>query len=222
MWRGNAGGFAPPAVTNSPTQKDAPNMDEPAEMPSNRDTTDDGSRGAAPRRRFLAALLAGGAASFIAPVVADRAGAATDGSPEHRSPEDNKALNAALEREIRMTATLAAAVAATTDQEFQSGFQLIHDHHLSYAQALRGYLGPKVDEPGNTTPLASPAGTTAAISGTLAALEDETVAIHLGLLSTLKGIDAATLVASIVTTEARHGAALALVSGKTPGVVAAQ
>lgn len=172
------------------------------------------------RRRLLSALMAGGLAAVTAPSLLGRASAATDGSPEHRSAADNARLNAAFEHETRMTATYKAAVGATTDQEFQAAFLLVHDHHLAYAQALKGYLGTDARTPGNTSPLATVQGTTAAMSGALAALEESTVSLHLSTLAQLKGIDAASLLASIVSTEARHAAALALVSGKNPAAVA--
>lgn len=170
------------------------------------------------RRRLLAALLAGGVAAWVAPALATSALAA-DGSSEPRDPADNDRLNAALQREIRMTATLKDAVGATSDQEYQAAFLLIHDHHLAYAQAIKGYLGTAAVTPANTSPLSAVSGTTASVAATLAVLEEETVALHLGTMTQLNGADAASLVASIVTTEARHGAALALVSGTSPDAV---
>jgi hypothetical protein len=49
----------------------------------------------------------------------------------------------------------------------------------------------------------------------LSGLEDETVTIHTNSLSGLIGMNAASLVASIITVEARQAAALALVSGSS-------
>jgi hypothetical protein len=50
----------------------------------------------------------------------------------------------------------------------------------------------------------------------LAALENQTVEIHTGILAGLIGLNAATLIASIITVEARQAAALTFVSGSTP------
>jgi hypothetical protein len=54
----------------------------------------------------------------------------------------------------------------------------------------------------------------------LAALEEETVAIHTSNLASLRGINAASLVASIITVEARHVAALNIIAGTSPIAVA--
>lgn len=196
-------------------------MDEHAEF--HIDGTSPGTAATSPERRgLLTALIAGGLVAFVAPALAGRAGAATDDSMVKRSPDDDAILNALLERETRMTATYKEAVGATTDQEFQAGFLLIHDHHLAYAQAIKGYLGTTAEVPANDGPLRTITGSTASMSLALAALEDQTIAAHIDALSRIKGVDASSLIASIVTTEARHSAALALVSGRSPEAVAAQ
>jgi hypothetical protein len=63
--------------------------------------------------------------------------------------------------------------------------------------------------------LASPSGSFNAIASLLSGLEDETASIHTNSLTGLIGINAASLVASIITVEARQSAALALVSGNS-------
>jgi hypothetical protein len=50
----------------------------------------------------------------------------------------------------------------------------------------------------------------------LAALEDQTATIHTDTIGAIKGLDAAMLLASIVTVEARHAAALELIAGASP------
>lgn len=174
-----------------------------------------GDEHASARRRLLSVLAAGGLAAVVSPLVGARAQAASDGSPDHRDPADDARLNAAIERETRMVATCKAAVSATPDGDFHDAFLLIHDHHLAYAQAIKGYLGTSAVAPRNVSALAPIAGRAEAIAAVLAGLEDETVAIHLGILAELKGVDAAALVASIITVEARHAAALAYVSGSS-------
>ena len=148
-----------------------------------------------------------------APLLAGHASAASDAPT--RDAADNGPLNAGLEREMRMAATCLAAVNATSNADDKAAFTLIHDHHVAYAQAIKGTLGTEAGV-GSNEPLASVRGTTAQIAGTLARLEEETIAAHLGILAALRGTSAASLVASIITVEARHVAALGIVSGQSP------
>ncbi len=165
------------------------------------------------RRRLIAGLLAGGAAVAAAPLFAGSASAASD-SPT-RDIADNDSLNAGLERERRMVATCLAAVNAVSNADDKAALTLVHDHHVAYVEALTGALGTAAAD-GSTTPLASMSGSTASIAGTLSRLEQETVDAHLSILAGLRGTTAASLVASIITMEARHVAALGIVSGQTP------
>jgi hypothetical protein len=91
---------------------------------------------------------------------------------------------------------------------------LIHDNHLAYVDALVGYLATNAQTPSGQ-PLASPSGSFTSMASLLSGLEDETVTIHTNSLSGLIGMNAASLVASIITVEARQAAALALVSGSS-------
>jgi polynucleotide 5'-kinase involved in rRNA processing len=68
----------------------------------------------------------------------------------------------------------------------------------------------------SSAPLASPTGSIAGIARQLATLEDQTATIHTDAIGVIKGIDAATLLASIVTVESRHAAALELIAGASP------
>lgn len=170
------------------------------------------------RRRLIASLLAGGAVAATAPFLAGQAAAEESGStttaPPHRDAADNATLNAAYERESRLAATYKAAADKTTGDD-QAALALIHDHHLAYAQALKGYLATNANS-ASTQPLATPAASIAAIAQQMAALEEETVSIHTNSLNTLRGINAAMLVASIITVEARHVAALNIIGGTSP------
>ena len=165
------------------------------------------------RRALIASLLAGGAAVAVAPFFASRASAA-DATPPMRDAGDNAALNAGLEREARMAATYALAVAAVSGDD-AAALLLVHDHHVAYAQSLKGYLAVEAVAP-NSAPLATPSGSFASIANQLATLEDQTATMHIDSLATIKGLDAATLLASIVTVEARHAAALQVVAGVAP------
>ena len=138
----------------------------------------------------------------------------TTTAPPHRDASDNAALNAALVRESRMAATYALAVAASSGDD-KAALLLIHDHHVAYAQALKGYLATEAVA-ASTQALATPSGSIAAIAGQMATLEEETVTIHTNSLESLRGINAASLVASIITVEARHVAALNVIAGTSP------
>jgi hypothetical protein len=165
------------------------------------------------RRQLIASLIAGGAIVATAPVLGGKASAATSDIPKNDA-RDNPTLNAALERESRMVATYALAVDATANEDDKAALLLIHNNHVAYVDALRGYLATQAQNPSGQ-PLASPSGSFRAIASLLSALEDETVTIHTNSLSNLIGINAASLVASIITVEARQSAALALVSGNS-------
>jgi hypothetical protein len=165
------------------------------------------------RRQLIASLIAGGAIVAASPVFARGASAATSDIPKNDE-RDNPALNAALDRESRMVATYALAVAATTNEDDKAALLLIHDNHVAYVDALRGYLATEAQNPSGQ-PLANPSGSFTAIASVLSGLEDETASIHTNSLAGLIGINAASLVASIITVEARQSAALALVSGNS-------
>jgi hypothetical protein len=166
------------------------------------------------RRRLIASLLAGGAVVAVSPLFAGHASAAEAGGPPHRDAADNDALNACLERESRMVATYRKAIVGLKENDLIA-MTLILDHHVAYAQALKGYLAVESNTP-SSVPLASPTGSLASIARQLAALEDQTATVHTDILAAIKGLDAAMLLASIVTVEARHAAALELIAGATP------
>jgi hypothetical protein len=166
------------------------------------------------RRRLIASLLAGGAVVATAPLFAGRASAAEAGGSQGRDAGDNEALNACLARESRMVATYRKAIVGLTGNDL-TAMTLILDHHVAYAQALTGYLAVDVATPSNA-PLASPTGSIASVARQLATLEDQTATIHTDTIGAIKGLDAATLLASIVTVETRHAAALELIAGASP------
>jgi hypothetical protein len=166
------------------------------------------------RRRLIASLLAGGAVVAAAPFLAGRASASEAGGPPHRDPADNAALNASLERESRMVATYRKAIVGLTGNDLIA-MTLILDHHVAYAQALTGYLAVDVITPSNA-PLASPTGSVTSVARQLVTLEDQTASIHTDTIGAIKGLDPAMLLASIVTVESRHAAALALIAGASP------
>ena len=175
--------------------------------------------GTTSRRKMIASLLAGGAIAATAPFLASQASAEGESGPSttappRRDPADIATLNAAFVRESRMAATYASAVAGLSGDD-QAALLLVHDHHVAYAQALKGYLATEAGN-ASTQPLIAATGGITALAAQLATLEEETVTIHTNSLETLRGIDAASLVASIIVVEARHVAALNVIAGTSP------
>jgi hypothetical protein len=168
---------------------------------------------AASRRQLITSLIAGGVVIAASPVFAGTASGATSDIPKNDE-RDNPTLNSALERESRMAATYALAVEAVSSEDDKAALLLIHDNHVAYVDALRGYLATNAQTP-TGQPLANPTGSFNSIASLLSGLEDETVNIHTNSLTGLIGMNAAALVASIITVEARQAAALALVSGSS-------
>lgn len=175
--------------------------------------------GTTSRRKMIASLLAGGAIAATAPFLASQASAEGESGPSttappRRDPADIATLNAAFVRESRMAATYAVAVAGLSGDD-KAALLLVHDHHVAYAQALKGYLAT---EAGNASsqPLIAATGGITALAAQLATLEEETVTIHTNSLESVRGIDAASLIASIIVVEARHVAALNVIAGTSP------
>lgn len=171
------------------------------------------------RRALIASLIGAGAAVMAAgrasaadsptdsaaPAAGMGAPTTTVAAPSH-SDADVGPLNALLALEADVVATYGAAKAKTSGDDL-AALALIEENHLAYVQAIEGYLGRKaVQTPGTARSVAGSG--YAEIATALAAVEGEAVQAHLQALATLQGLDAATLVASIITVEARHRAAL--------------
>lgn len=93
-----------------------------------------------------------------------------------------------------------------------------HDHHLAAGQALAGLIGSEAtnvreDAVYNAFRGKVMGGDKSAIFGALRELENTLVSTHLSLVGTLEGTAGSALVASILTIQARHAAALALLGG---------
>lgn len=187
-------------------------MDDVAAITTEAATTTDPSG----RRRLIAALLAGGAAAVVAPSLLS-ASAAAGGA----DPADIDALNAALARESGMVGQYTTVLEGVSGADNVAALTLIHDHHLAYFQALKGYLGPKADDsPGSFGAFIDGTGALAGVATSLAAAEESIIASHLRTLALLKSHDAATLLASIITVEGRHVAALSILGGASPAAAA--
>ena len=87
--------------------------------------------------------------------------------------------------------------------------QMFSDHHKAYAQSLNGLLGKAATNTRNESlysTYASQLTSAQAMSRVLQSVENTMVATHTDILSSLEGLDGATLIASIITVEARHAA----------------
>ena len=87
--------------------------------------------------------------------------------------------------------------------------QMFSEHHKAYAQSLNGLLGKEASNTRNEALFSTSAGqltSAQAMSRVLQSVENTMVATHTDILSSLQGLDGATLVASIITVEARHAA----------------
>ncbi|MFM8553902.1 MAG: ferritin-like domain-containing protein [Acidimicrobiales bacterium] len=160
------------------------------------------------RRGVLSSLLAAGATIAVASraSAADTGASPTTTSPPHRTGADIPVINTLIAREADMVATYEAALAGTSGDDL-AALELIHSHHLAYVQALAAYLGrDAVAAPG--TALALTGSGYSRVARELAGHERATVDAHVTAMGSVAGLDAATLVASIVTAEARHIGAL--------------
>ena len=113
-----------------------------------------------------------------------------------------------------MAATYKAAVAKASGDE-KNALTMLLDHHEAYVDSIKAYLGTDAIA-GTEAPLASASGSFAQIASQMATLENDTLTAHTTRLGTLVGLDAAKLIASIITVEARHAAALTLLGGASP------
>jgi hypothetical protein len=168
------------------------------------------------RRALFASLLAAGTAAAV-PALAGRASAADDAAttttaPPQRASADTAIVNALLEREASMVATYVAAVGAVTGDD-KAAFLTIHGHHVAYVESLSAFLGTEAATPAGTPLALTTTGGYSAIAAQLAAHEKATEQAHIDGLSRIQGLDAAGLVASIITVVARHRAALLVSSG---------
>ena len=183
-------------------------MEHPLDTPETQATS---------RRRLITSLLAGGAVVAATPLLSGTARAAdspTTSAPPTRDASDNDALNAALAREARLVGTYRAAVELANEND-KVALSLILDHHVAYENALKGYLGTKA-LPASEAPAMQPSGGFTAMAAALSRLENESAKAHTDMIAGLKGIDAAALVASIVTVTVRTATALAIAAGTAP------
>jgi Ferritin-like domain len=143
----------------------------------------------------------------------------TTAPPKQPTAADAALLSYALGLEFAMVDIYARAAAGAKD-ELKSVAELFGAHHRAAAQSLTGLLGRKAPTGRNEAfyaeqSKAASGGTAKDTAAHMAGLENAMVATHLKVLSTLRGIDGAALVASIIPIEARQAAVLVGLSGAT-------
>lgn len=177
------------------------------------------SRVELPRRRIIGVAAGSAALAVLAGGTLVGATPEDDGPtttvPPRRPNDDDVALLSLAQTLEFGTARLYNALLADgqlSDDERPVVAQ-IAEHHEAYGQAISALLGRL-----------APNDLDAEIDGfdtdsfdLVAArqLESKLVATHEGLIGTLQGIDGATLIASIMIVEARHGTALAHLAGES-------
>ncbi|MGB8857756.1 MAG: ferritin-like domain-containing protein [Ilumatobacteraceae bacterium] len=183
-------------------------------------------------RRAVVGAGVGGAALSLLPFLSGRAGASatTDESttttvPPQRPTADDVAL-LGFAQQVELTAQALYDEALTVKGWSDSHAVVVtalREAHQAYAQSLSGFLGRQA--PGTRSDdlfKSLQADFGASVEGALAAaasLESAAVATHGEVLSKLQGTDAAALIASIQSNEARHATVLADMAGETDNAV---
>ncbi len=139
--------------------------------------------------------------------------------PLQPTAQDKETLNIALGVELAIRDLYADIVAVGNLSDEESPvILLIHSHHVAYAQSLGGLLGRAAINKRNDATYAAFSGnlkgTFTSIASQLADIENGAVARHINSLKQLEGLNGSTLIASIISIESRHAAALASVTKK--------
>ena len=130
--------------------------------------------------------------------------------PKMPTTADKQLLDFALSAELSVHDLYLKAIDSgmlSADEKLM--MQMFSDHHKAYAQSLNGLLGKAASNTRNDALFSTYAGqltSAQAMSRVLQSVENTMVATHTDILSSLQGLDGATLVASIITVEARHAA----------------
>ncbi len=184
------------------------------------------------RRRLLGIGLGGAAVSLLPFLVGRASATTTTGStsdttpattttapPKRPSTDDVTLLGFA--RSVELAARDLYDVALGTngfDAEQRAVIATIRESHDAYAaslSALLGRLAPQTPDPVVESLSSSFAGDKSKVLDAAYNLESTAVATHTDILGMLQGTDGASLIASILIVEARHGTVLAYLNGKT-------
>jgi hypothetical protein len=154
-----------------------------------------------------------------APAPSTAAATTTTAPPKRPTDADVPLLKFAQDVELAAYQLYEIGLATKLDDVQHTVLQVITQAHLAYANALSGLLGRLADNKVDQALLSSKS---AAFGGDLqtmltaaGSLESTLVATHVSIIGQLIGTDAAYLLASIVTVEARYGTVLASIQGAT-------
>lgn len=187
--------------------------------PHNTNETSDGMS----RRQMILATLTSGVVLATPALLGTQvlaADSSSNSTPPKRSADDAAGLNAALVAERGHVLVYAAMEKLNLRDTERAVVVAMREHHQAYVDALKGYVGSAATTDAGAASLA-PSGDFASMLGALVDLEKGAAASHTEALRVIKGTDAAALVASIVTVEAHHSAALALLAELPLDVVTA-
>jgi hypothetical protein len=184
------------------------------------------------RRRLLGIGLGGAAVSLLPFLIGrasattpnsgppDTGGSTTTTSPPKRPTDADVAL-LGFAQTIELAARNLYDVALATknfDDNERAVMATIRESHEAYATALSGELGRQAPQEVNHSfddLKASFSGDKSTALKAAYDLESTAVATHIDILGKLQGTDGASLLASILIVEARHGTVLAYLNGAT-------
>ena len=198
------------------------------------DVTEPAAADSAMRRRLLGIGLGGAAVSLLPFLVgranattpttgpSDTTAATTTTSPPKQPSDDDVAL-LGLSQSVELAARNLYDVAlATSDFQFDGDTKAvlatIRESHDAYAASLSAILGrraPQAVNPVFDKLQSSFGGDTKSVLDAAYSFESTAVATHIDVLGKLQGTDGASLIASILIAEARHGTVLAHMNGSS-------
>jgi Ferritin-like domain len=196
------------------------------------DVTDSASADSALRRRLLGIGL-GGAAVSLLPFLMGRASATTttgatsdsaattttSAPPKRPGSDDVTLLGFAQSVELAARDLYDVALASGDfDANARAVIATIRESHDAYAASLSGMLGreaPQVADSVVEDLKSTFGGDGSSVLDAAYGLESTAVATHTEILGKLQGTDGASLLASILIVEARHGTVLAHLNGAT-------
>ncbi len=197
------------------------------------DVTEPAQPDSALRRRLLGIGLGGAAVSLLPFLVgrasattpssapADTAAATTTTTPPPKRPTDKDVTLLGFAQTIELAARNLYDVALATkdfDANERAVLATIRESHEAYATSLSAELGRQA--PQEVNPIfddlrSSFSGDKSSVLDAAYGLESTAVATHIEILAEVQGTDGASLLASILIVEARHGTVLAYLNGKT-------
>lgn len=139
--------------------------------------------------------------------------------PRRPTPADIELLAFAQQAELAARDLFAAAVDNGVGGDHQASIACIAAHHDAASQAISALIGRNAPQARLDSLFAAQRNAFLkddSFATSAWQLENTLVATHVSLLGTLDGTEGSALVASIVTAESRHAAALAAIAGLSP------